>query len=194
MALSFLVLSPTACYPVYPIAAARCQVPDTGYVFGIAADVFRHEPSTDIDRFWSFRMREYVFAGSAEQVASFRQRWMQRGCAIADRLEPPYSLEQASDPFFGCIGQIKAVAQLQAALKFELLVPVRSHDTRTACMSFNNHKEHFGAVWNMKFASGETAHSGCVAFGMDRLAVALFAIHGVDAARWPSSVRQTLAM
>ncbi len=34
-----LVLSPAACYPVYPIAAARGAVPDEGYVFDIAADV-----------------------------------------------------------------------------------------------------------------------------------------------------------
>ena len=189
-----LVLSPAACYPVYPIAAARGTVPESGYIFDIAADVFRHEPSTDIDRFQSFRMREYVVIGSAEQVAAFRQRWMERALIIAEKLALPYSMEQASDPFFGRVGQIKAVAQLQAALKFELLVPVRSHEKRTACMSFNYHKEHFGSVWDMKLANGETAHSGCVAFGMDRLAVALFAVHGLDRARWPASLRQALAM
>src|SRR5216117_3713979 len=51
-----LVLSPAACYPVYPIAAARGPVPQSGYVFDIAADVFRYEPSPNIDRFQSFRM------------------------------------------------------------------------------------------------------------------------------------------
>src|SRR5207253_6878540 len=34
-----LVLSPAACYPVYPIAAARGPVPGSGYLFDIAADV-----------------------------------------------------------------------------------------------------------------------------------------------------------
>jgi seryl-tRNA synthetase len=189
-----LVLSPAACYPVYPIAAARGPVPQQGYVFDIAADVFRHEPSTEIDRFQSFRMREYVVIGTGEQVAAFRQRWMVRAREIADRLALPYSVEQASDPFFGRMGQIKAVAQLQAALKFELLIPVRSEEKHTACMSFNYHKEHFGQVWDMKLANGDLAHSGCVAFGMDRLAVALFAIHGVDADTWPAAVRQALAI
>ncbi len=189
-----LVLSPAACYPVYPIAAERGTVPDQGYVFDIAADVFRHEPSKEIDRFQSFRMREYVCIGAPEQVSSFRQRWMDRAQEIANRLALPFTLEQASDPFFGRMGQIKAVAQLQAALKFELLIPVRSTEKQTACMSFNYHKEHFGQVWDMKLGSGEPAHSGCVAFGMDRLAVAMFAVHGLDTATWPADVRAALSL
>ncbi len=189
-----LVLSPAACYPVYPIAAERGTVPDAGYLFDIAADVFRHEPSREIDRFQSFRMREYVRIGTPEQVSTFRQSWMERATAIADRLELPFTLEQASDPFFGRVGMIKAVAQLQAALKFELLIPVRSLDKQTACMSFNYHKEHFGDVWDMRLASGELAHSGCVAFGMDRLAVAVFAVHGLDIASWPAGVQAALAL
>jgi hypothetical protein len=35
-------------------------------------------------------------------------------------------------------------------------------------------------------------HSACVAFGMDRRALALFAIHGIDMLDWPQSVRATL--
>jgi hypothetical protein len=31
-----------------------------------------------------------------------------------------------------------------------------------------------------------------VAFGMDRLAVAMFHIHGTDTAKWPAKVRQVL--
>jgi hypothetical protein len=33
-----------------------------------------------------------------------------------------------------------------------------------------------------------------VAFGMDRLAVAMFHTHGTDFAKWPASVREMLAM
>src|SRR5580658_4698965 len=57
---SDLVLSPAACYPVYPIAAARGQLPAGGWQFDIEADVFRHEPSRSLDRLQSFRMREFV--------------------------------------------------------------------------------------------------------------------------------------
>src|ERR1700745_1555790 len=45
-----LVLSPAACYPVYPIAAARRQLPKGGLRFDVAADCFRRETSRHLDR------------------------------------------------------------------------------------------------------------------------------------------------
>ena len=83
---------------------------------------------------------------------------------------------------------------MQQELKFELVVPVRSAQQPTACMSFNYHRDHFGQTWNMRNQAGEAAHTGCVAFGMDRLTVALFATHGLDVALWPASVRSALAL
>ena len=47
-------------------------------------------------------------------------------------------------------------------------------------MRVNYHREHFGRVWGIHDAKGELAHTSCVAFGIDRLTVALFAIHGLD--------------
>ena len=187
-----LVLAPAACYPVYPIVAARGAVPAGGLVFDVACDCFRREPSRDIDRLQSFRMREYVCIGAPQQIVDFREAWVERAKALADRLGLPYRVEVASDPFFGRVGQFAAQIQLQQALKFELLVPVRSEDEPTACMSFNYHRDHFGEVWGLKTADGQLAHTSCVAFGMDRLAVALFATHGVDIDAWPADVREAL--
>jgi seryl-tRNA synthetase len=189
-----LVLSPAACYPVYPLAAKRGPVPDSGLWFDVAADCFRHEPSPFLDRLQSFRMREYVCIGAPDIITQFRERWVARAQALADELELPHHVAPASDPFFGRTGQVMAVAQLQQSLKFELLVPVRSVEQPTACMSFNYHRDHFGLVWGLIHADGSIAHTGCVAFGMDRLAVALFATHGVECATWPASVRTALAL
>src|SRR5262249_18473445 len=66
-----LVLSPAACYPVYPLAAKRGQIPPGGLRFDVASDCFRHEPSKQLDRLQSFRMREYVLIGTPLEVASF---------------------------------------------------------------------------------------------------------------------------
>jgi seryl-tRNA synthetase len=191
---SDLVLSPAACYPVYPIAAARGTLPATGLHFDIEADVFRHEPSRSLDRLQSFRMREFVRIGAPESIVQFRERWMQRAPQLATELGLPFSIEVANDPFFGRVGQIMAVSQRQQALKFELLIPYYAGATPTACMSFNYHREHFGAVWGIRDANGELAHTSCVAFGIDRLAVALFATHGIDLGRWPDSTRRALAL
>jgi seryl-tRNA synthetase len=187
-----LVLSPAACYPVYPLAAKRGVVPAGGYLFDVAADCFRHEPSRDLDRLQSFRMREYVRIGAAEQIIAFRTDWMERARGIADVLGLPHKIDYASDPFFGRPGQLRAALQIGQALKFELLVPVRSDDQPTACMSFNYHRDYFGKTWDLLDKGGDAAHTGCVAFGMDRLAVALFATHGLEISAWPLSARKAL--
>jgi seryl-tRNA synthetase len=189
-----LVLSPAACYPVYPLAAERGPVPDDGLLFDVAADCFRHEPSSDIDRFQSFRMREFVCIGSPAKVATFRDEWMVSAVSLAADLGLPQEMDRASDPFFGRVGQLMAANQVEQALKFELLIPVRSEGGPTACMSFNYHRDHFGKTWTLVQEDGETAHSGCVAFGIDRLAVALFANHGTDTGDWPESVRALLRL
>lgn len=187
-----LVLSPAACYPVYPIVAARGPVPAGGLKFDVASDCFRREPSRDLDRLQSFRMREYVCIGAPHEVAAFRERWIAKAGGIAEQLALPCRVEQASDPFFGRVGQMKAVAQIQQALKFELLVPLRSEEKPTACMSFNAHRDHFGITWGINDESGAPVHTGCVAFGMDRLTLALFWTHGLDTSAWPEQTRTAL--
>jgi seryl-tRNA synthetase len=189
-----LVLTPAACYPVYPIVAARGPLPRGGAVFDVLSDCFRHEPSESLDRLQSFRMREYVCIGAEADVIAFRERWFDRAAGMIDALALPFKVETASDPFFGRVGQIKAVAQLQQALKFELLIPLRSAEQPTACMSFNAHRDHFGTTWGIDNADGQAAHTGCVAFGMDRLAVALFWTHGTDLSAWPASARDVLGL
>jgi seryl-tRNA synthetase len=188
-----LVLSPAACYPVYPIAASRGPVPTNGWRFDVAADCFRREPSRLLDRLQSFRMREFVYIGSADRVSAFREHWMERAQGIACDLGLICAIDYANDPFFGRVGQMKAVSQKQQALKFELLVPLRSEEEKpTACMSFNCHLDHFGLTWGIRDADGAPAHTACVAFGMDRLAVAMFQTHGTNVTRWPTPVLNLL--
>jgi seryl-tRNA synthetase len=189
-----LVLTPAACYPVYPIVASRGPVSNKGLMFDVAADCFRREPSKDIDRLQSFRMREYVCIGSASQIVEFRERWSGKARAIADQLGVPYTVEQASDPFFGRTGQMMAISQFEQCLKFELLIPIRSAQSPTACMSFNYHLDHFGTTWGLADEAGNVCHTGCVAFGMDRLAVATFAVHGLKTNAWPTSVKSALGV
>jgi seryl-tRNA synthetase len=194
LAATDLVLAPAACYPIYPLAAERGALPKNGATFDVACDCFRHEPSRNLDRMQSFRMREYVFIGAPEQVVEFRTRWIERAQGIAQQLGLSYRLAGASDPFFGRVGKIMAVSQMEQALKLELLIPVRSAEDPTACMSFNCHRDHFGATWGLRTADGAVAHTGCVAFGIDRLALALFVQHGREPTKWPRSVRETLTL
>lgn len=194
LAATDLVLTPAACYPLYPLVAARGRVPAAGLAFDVAADCFRHEPSRDIDRLQTFRMREFVRIGSPDQAMAFRQTWVTRAPEIAEHLGLPYRIAPASDPFFGRAGRLMAMNQVEQSLKFELLVPVRSAQQPTACMSFNAHRDHFGNTWDLRSEAGDVVHTACVAFGIDRLTLALFAAHGLDPRNWPAMAREALAL
>lgn len=97
---SDLVLSPAACYPLYPLVAARGPVAEEGLIFDVDATCFRHEPSKALSRLQSFRMREFVRIGTPAQIALFRETWMDRAREFASRLGLPCTLEIANDPFF----------------------------------------------------------------------------------------------
>jgi len=194
LAAADLVLTPAACYPLYPLVAARGALPPGGIIVDVAADCFRREPSRSLDRLQSFRMREFVRIGSPEDITAFREGWIERARQLAAELALPFAVDIANDPFFGRVGQVMAVSQLQQSLKFELLIPYFAGARPTACMSFNYHREHFGQVWGIRASGEEPVHTGCVAFGMDRLTVALFANHGHDPAKWPDSARRALAL
>jgi seryl-tRNA synthetase len=189
-----LVLAPAACYHLYPLVARRGMLPAAGSLFDVACDCFRHEPSRDADRLQTFRMREYVRIGAPEEVRDFRARWMARSSEFARSLGLPGRLAPASDPFFGRVAKFLADSQVEQELKFELLIPVRSAQHPTACMSFNYHRDHFGTKWGLRTDTGDVAHTACVAFGMDRMALAMFATHGTDLQRWPAQVRDVLSI
>jgi seryl-tRNA synthetase len=76
--------------------------------------------------------------------------------------------------------------------KLEIVIPICS-SVGTACVSLNYHQDHFASRFGIRTASGALAHSACIGFGMERIALALFKKHGLDPASWPPSVRATLA-
>jgi acyl carrier protein len=186
-----VALTPAACYPLYPVIAARGPLPDAGRLFDVQSYCFRHEPSLDPARMQLFRMREFVQAGAPETVLAFREAWIERAGAIAESLQLPHRVSLANDPFFGRGGRVRISSQVEQALKFELLIPVAA-DQPTACFSFNYHLDHMARTWGLRLQDGSWAHSACVGFGLERTALALFAHHGLDLGRWPAQVRATL--
>ncbi|HEV3426777.1 MAG TPA: amino acid--[acyl-carrier-protein] ligase [Paraburkholderia sp.] len=187
-----VVLTPAACYPIYPVMARRGPLPAIGRTIDVLSYCFRHEPSLDPARMQMFRQREYVRLGNPEQVMAFRQMWIDRGSLLVSLLALPVDVDLANDPFFGRGGKIVADSQRAQALKFELLIPVANPDSKTACLSFNYHMDHFGAIWKIECEDGSTAHTGCVGFGMERITLALFRHHGLDVNAWPDDVRALL--
>ncbi len=187
-----IVLTPAACYPLYPTVAKRGPVPAKGALYDLQSYCFRHEPSQDPARQQLFRMREYVCMGTETHVTDFRQSWMDRGVAMMKEVGLEVAIDVANDPFFGRAGKMLANNQRDQNLKFELLIPITSVAKPTACMSFNYHQDAFGTKWGLVMEDGSVAHTACVGFGLERIALALFHTHGLDVADWPESVRKTL--
>jgi seryl-tRNA synthetase len=187
-----VVLSPAACYPVYPSFTGT--VPDEGRLVDMQNWVFRHEPSMEPTRMQAFRVREFVRVGSPEVVIEWRNMWLKRGLELLLSLDLPARSDVASDPFFGRGGRMLAASQREQKLKFEVLVPVISEEKPTAVCSFNYHQDHFGKIFDIKTRDGSLAQTACLGFGMERVVMALFKTHGFVPSEWPKSVRERLAL
>jgi seryl-tRNA synthetase len=187
-----LMMTPAACYPIYPMAAARGPLPPAGSLYNIQSWCFRLEPSAEPTRLQSFRMHEYVRLGTAKDVLDFRDEWIEEAKAMFGSLQLPFVLDVANDAFFGRTGLMMASSQRERNLKFELLVPVNSEEAPTACASFNYAEDHFTEAWGIVMQDGSKAFGGCIAVGLERTTLALFRHHGFDPDRWPAGVRNVL--
>ena len=189
-----VALTPAACYGVYPAVAIRGRLSEEGALVDVYAYCFRNEPSVDPARMQMFRQREHVRIGTTEQTVVFRELWMGRGRALIESFRLPCEVAAATDPFFGRAGKLLATQQREEHLKFELLVPITSKEEPTACVSFNDHRDLFGRAWSIETTTGEPAHSSCVGFGVERIALALFKHHGFAFEDWPRDVRDVLGL
>lgn len=192
LAATQVMLAPAACYPLYPSATGT--LPKSGRLVDLKSFVFRHEPSDDPARMQSFRMREFVRLGSPEQALAHRDFWLEKAGGILRSLGLPVEAVVANDPFFGRGGRVMKATQREQNLKFELVVPICSEEKPTAITSCNYHLDHFGSVFDIRTADGKTAHSACMGFGLERIALALLKHHGLDPAAWPASVRNQLRL
>ena len=87
-----------------------------------------------------------------------------------------------------------AVNQRDRRLKLEIVVPIASEERPTPIISLNYHEDHFGTAFGIVTADGRPAHTSCVGFGLERMALALFRRHGFDRPAWPAAVRRELGL
>lgn len=185
-----VVLTPAACYPVYPMSAGTMS--SDGHLYDIQSYCFRHEPSNDPMRMQMFRQQEHVRIGNATQVKQWRDVWFERSQELLSDLEVPFVAEVANDPFFGRAGKLMANSQREQALKFELNVAIMHEEYPTACVSLNAHDDHFGHLFGIRTSDGLDAHTSCIGFGLERLTLAMLRSHGLDPKKWPSHIRSIL--
>lgn len=187
-----VVLTPAACYPVYPLLAGL--LPQGGRLVDVMSYCFRHEPSEDVARMQMFRMHEHVRAADPEAALAWRETWIERAQRVTAALGLDAQPEVATDAFFGRGGKMLAVSQRDQRLKIEIVTAITSEDRPTAIISLNYHQDHFGEIFGIRTCSGAVAHTACVGFGLERIALALYRRHGFDRLAWPPAVRRTLGL
>lgn len=183
---SDVFMTPAACYAVY--AQLESTTVDAMQTHAVLATCYRHEPSDDPMRLRSFRMQEFVAVGDADECVAYADEWVERAGLFLDSIGLPTNVEVATDPFFGRFSGLAASIQVKNESKRERVWSSLA-GTATALMSANCHGDHFGSTFSIDGREGAVAHSACVAFGLDRIAVALVSTHGADPGGWPAELR-----
>ncbi|MBN2549652.1 MAG: hypothetical protein JXB15_10870 [Anaerolineales bacterium] len=187
------LLSPAVCYHLY-FALADKPLPGGQVIATAVGTCFRYESSNlvSLERLWNFTMREVIFVGSKDFVLENREIARLRMAQVFERLGLAYRVESANDPFF--IGEFRKQVAFQSAfqLKFEIRARLPFAGSTLAVGSYNYHQDFFGRNLNITLPDGSPTHTGCVAFGLERIAYAFLAQFGFDPSDWPTEVRDYL--
>lgn len=186
-----LMMTPAVCHPLY--AAFAGQVFPTGRVYDVLGDSFRHEPSLDPMRMQTFHQHDFVYIGTADDTLAHRDAWGEQMKTVFAALELDVDYVPANDPFFGRAGRMLAKNQLTESLKYEFVLKIYGEEHEpTAISSANFHGTHFGESFELRDGAGNVANTACIGFGLERIVLSLFAIHGIDPDGWPAGVTAAL--
>jgi seryl-tRNA synthetase len=185
------LLSPAVCFHWYAWLS-QTDLPASRAITAIGK-CFRYESSnlSGLERLWDFTLREIIFVGTGQYVLENRQTCIDFCVQFLDELEVAYELTSATDPFFVDAYAAQAAYQQGFDLKFELLLPLPYSGRKLAVGSINYHQDFFGRSFAIT-AGGAPAHTGCLGFGVERMALAFLAQHGVDRMRWPDAINRRM--
>jgi seryl-tRNA synthetase len=187
-------LNPAVCYHCYQ-AMERERMTVEGRCVTAVGRCFRYESKNivGLDRAWDFTMREIIFVGTEAWVAERRQEAMEAQLEQVKAWDLDCVFETANDPFFSAAYATKTYWQVRNDLKYEMRLAVEPGPdgaARTlACASANLHENFFGKTFDILGVDGSPVFTGCAAWGLERLVLALFSQHGFDKGRWPESLR-----
>jgi acyl carrier protein len=186
-------LSPAVCYHAYPEWTEKTVGPEPTLITA-RGHCYREEDGNyaPLERLWEFTMREIIVIGTREQVEDVRQSLVRQVTTFVESLGLDASVETATDPFFVTGDEGRRLMQQAGALKYELQLTVDEQGRGIAAASFNHHYDFFGTRFGVRLENDTPAHSGCVAFGLERWVLALLAQHGVDPNAWPRAARAWL--
>lgn len=167
-------LPSAACYNIY-LDLAGTALPPAGTMRTTASTCFRNEDHYDgLQRLLGFTMREIVCIGTEDTAKNHLLRAKDAVTALCAELGLDMTLEIATDPFFD---------KNSSKAKMQKLFPVKEEFTVNglAIGSVNYHRNFFGERCTIT-AGTATAHTSCLAFGLERWIHTLTAKYGTTTA------------
>jgi seryl-tRNA synthetase len=186
------VLSPTVCYHCFE--ALQGESLDAS-IYTAVGPCHRFEilAGASLDRLQTYRMREAIVFGGAGRIIATLDTFLEKTESMLKRWNVPYRVATATDPFFMGALSTKAYFQTVFELKRELQVRLDFNGRWLAIASFNNHQQSLTQAFGISGGDGKL-DSGCVGWGLERFAYALFARFGTDCAQWPPELRADLSI
>jgi seryl-tRNA synthetase len=188
------LLSPSVCFHWYAVnAGMRHAQLQTSTATG---KCFRWESGnlSGLERLYDFTMQEIIFLGRAQEVLAKRQEAIVAATAFFDALGVAYEIRSATDPFFIDTYATQTTFQKAFDLKFEVRALLPYKNATFAVGSFNYHQDVFGRAFDIRDTEDQFLHSGCEAYGLERIALMVFAQFGLDPAGWPKSLAEQLRL
>ncbi len=154
-------LPSAACYNIYlHLSGAVLSAPR--YITTVASCFRNEQRYDDLRRLWGFTMREIVCIGTQDEVQDHLRHFKQRVSRFGEELGLGLAIEIGEDPFYQPQGARSLMQQLFPQ-KEEFV-----YDGSVAIASLNFHRNFFGERCKISTAAGQTAFTGCVAFGLER--------------------------
>ncbi|ETS30974.1 hypothetical protein BB987_16045 [Photorhabdus temperata] len=167
------VLSPSTCYHTFSHLIDSTHDWELKY-FTAKGQCHRYEPVKDEPtRMGNFTMRELILVGIQEKVETQCEIIFGQTVKFLRLLFPSISVEKASDVFYGEHSKVTRKVQLSMGVKCEVLIPWFDK-YNVSVGSRNLHRDLFTTNFNIiSRVSDCPMHSACIAFGMERLLLAL---------------------
>ena len=187
-----LVVNPSTCYHCYASRRGTLVQEDTAVTAITRCHRYEASNHGEFGRLLEFGLREIIFLGSPEYVRTCRERSLDLVCELASSWQLFGELIPSNDPFFTSDFAVKADYQHRMSMKIEYRMFIPNEEKSLAVLSSNLHGLTFSKAFSLKRPGGPM-HTGCLGFGIERLALGIIAQHGADPNGWPAGLAQSFS-
>ena len=182
-----LVQNPSTCYHCY--ASRENEYFNKNIVITAINKCNRYEASNHSKkgRMQEFSLREVIFLGSPSFIKNTRFKTVKLLNQFVTNWQINGELISSNDPFFTNEFKTKASFQLHFDMKYEYKAKLPYENKTLAIMSSNIHGTTFSKNFNLK-SKKNVIHTGCLGFGLERLALVIIAQHGYKSNKWPKKM------